>query len=64
MECNLHSCLGKETTDATVMAWQLEEKFLVKLKALFINTFVDLEKAFDRVSRKEARWTLRKLVGV
>ena len=42
--------------------WQLQEKYLAKKKELWI-TFVDLEKAFDRVPREVVWWALRK-VGV
>lgn len=51
---------GKGTTDAIFVVRQLQEKFLVKKRALFY-AFVDLEKAFDRVPREVVRWALRKL---
>ena len=51
---------GKGTVDAIFMVRQLQEKFLEKRKDLFF-TFVDLEKAFDRVPREVVRWALRQL---
>ena len=53
---------GKGTTDAIFIVRQIQEKFLGKQKELWI-AFVDLEKAFDRVSRDVLWWTLRR-VGV
>ena len=40
---------GKSTTDAIFIVRQLQEKYLVRNKELWM-AFVDLEKAFDRVS--------------
>ena len=51
---------GKGTVDAIFMVRQLQEKFLKKRKDLFF-TFVDLDKAFDRVPREVVRWALRQL---
>jgi len=51
---------GKGTTDAILMARQMQENFRVKGKKLYFG-FVDLEKAFDRVPRKVISWALRKL---
>jgi len=49
---------GKGTTDAIVR--QMHEKFKAKGKKPYFG-FVDLEKAFDRVFRKEVtRWAMRK----
>ena len=47
---------GRGTTDAR----QLQEKYLAANKRLYM-TFVDLEKAFDRVPWKAIWWRLRKL---
>ena len=41
---------GKGTTDATFIWRQVQEKHQAKKKKLYY-TFVDLEKAFDRVPR-------------
>lgn len=49
---------GKSTSDAIFIVRQIQEKFLVKEKALFF-AFVDLEKAFDRIPREVVRWALR-----
>ena len=43
---------GEGNTDAIFMARQMQENFRVKGKKLYFD-FVDLEKAFDRVPRKE-----------
>ena len=51
---------GKGTVDAIFIVRQLQEKFMEKRKDLFY-AFVDLEKAFDRVSRDVVRWALRQL---
>jgi len=51
---------GKGTTDAILMARQMQENFRVKGKKLYFG-FVDLEKAFDRVPRKVISWAMRKL---
>ena len=42
---------GKSTTDAIFIVRQLQEKHLARNKELW-TAFVDLEKAFDRVSRE------------
>jgi len=52
----------KGTTDAIFTVWQMQEKYGCKRKKLCF-TFVDLEKAFDRVPREVTRWALKK-VGV
>ena len=44
-------CPGQGTTDAIFILRQHQEKYLTKLKKLCM-AFFDLEKAFDRVSRK------------
>ena len=51
---------GKGTTDAIVMARQMQENFRVKRKKLYFG-FVDLEKAFDRVPREVISWAMHKL---
>ena len=51
---------GRGTTDAIFVVRQLQEKYLAVNKRLYM-TFVDLEKAFDRVPQKVIWWALRKL---
>ena len=51
---------GRGTTDAIFVIRQLQEKYLVANKRLYM-AFVDLKKAFDRVPRKVIWWALRKL---
>ena len=41
---------GKGTMDAIFIIRQVQEKYLAKKKKLYF-TFIDLEKAFDRVPR-------------
>ena len=52
-------CPGKSTTGAVFIVRQLQEKFARKKKKLY-HIFVDLEKAFDRVSRDVIAWALRR----
>ena len=51
---------GKGTMDAIFITCIMQERFLVKKKDLYF-TFVDLEKAFDRVPRQVVTWALRRL---
>ena len=46
--------------DAIFIARIMQERFLAKKKDLYF-TFVDLEKAFDRVPRQVVTWALRKV---
>ena len=50
---------GSETTLPIFILRQLQEKYLAKTENLNF-TFVDLEKAFDRVLRDVVSWVLRK----
>jgi len=52
---------GKGTTDAIIIVRQLQEKYRAANKPLFF-TFVNLEKAFDRVPRRVLLWALRRSV--
>ena len=54
------SFMLEETTDVIFILRQLQEKYLVKKKDLYL-TFVNMEKAFDGVPRDIIRWTLTKL---
>ena len=51
---------GKGTMDAIFITCMMPERFLAKKKDLYF-TFVDLEKAFDRVPRQVVTWALRKV---
>ena len=51
---------GKGTMDAIFITHIMQERFLAKKKDLYF-TFVDLEKAFDRVPRQVVTWALRKV---
>ena len=50
--------LGRGTTDAIFIVRQIQEKYLTQKRDIWI-AFVDLEKAFDRVSRDVSWWALR-----
>ena len=47
------------TIDAMFILRKMQEKYRVKGKKLYM-CFVDLEKAFDRASRKVLEWAMRK----
>ena len=49
---------GNRTTDAIFVVRQVQERFMDKKRLLFFS-FVDLEKAFDRVPRAVLEWSLR-----
>ena len=49
---------GKSTTDAIFALRQLQEKYREGQQELHC-AFVDLEKAYDRVSREELAWCMR-----
>ena len=51
---------GRGTNDAIFIMHQPQEKYLNAGKNLF-STFVDLEKAFDRVPRRVIWWVIRRL---
>ena len=53
---------SRGTTDAIFIIRQLQEKYLMKYRKLYM-AFVGLEKAFDRVLSKVLQWALR-IVGV
>ena len=50
---------GKETVDAIFIVRRMQEEYQKKNKKLCM-CFVDMEKAFDRVSRKVMEWAMRK----
>ena len=53
---------GRGTIDAIFILRQLQEKYLARNKTLYFS-FIDLEKAFDRVPREVLWWSMRR-VGV
>ena len=50
---------SRSTVDAIFILRRMQESYLEENRKLFI-CFVDLEKAFDRVTRKMIEWALRK----
>ena len=50
---------GNRTTDAVFILRRIQEEYLPKQEKLHM-CFVDLEKAFDRLSRKVVEWAMRK----
>ena len=50
---------GKERTDALFIVRRMQEECRAKDKKLYM-CFADLEKAFDKVSRRVMQWVLRK----
>ena len=58
MQCGFIS--GRGTTDAIFIVRQLQEKHLAANKPLYMS-FIELEKAFDRVPRNVIWWAMRKL---
>ena len=50
---------GRGTTNALFVARRMHEEYRLKKKKLY-TCFVDIEKAFDRVSRKVMDWAMRK----
>ena len=58
-ECQFGFVPGRGTTDAVFVVGQLRE--CPSANKRFYIAFVDLEKAFDGVTRKVIRWVLRKL---
>ena len=52
-------CKPGRGTDALFVVRRMQEKYRDKKKKLYM-CFVDIEKAFDRVSRKVMEWVMRK----
>ena len=50
---------GRGTTDAIFTLRQVQEKMLEKKKKVYM-AFLDLEKAYDRVSREVVYWCLQR----
>ena len=50
---------SRGTTNAIFVIPQLKEKYLVVGKQIYM-AFMDLDKAFDQVPRKEIWWVMRK----
>ena len=53
---------GRGTSDAIFILRQLQEKHLAAGKPFYL-AFIDLEKAFGRVSREVILWNMRKLMN-
>ena len=50
---------GKDTIDAVLVSWKIQEEYLAKQKRLFM-CIVHLENAFVRVPSKVVEWAKRK----
>ena len=57
---NIDDMPGNGTIDAIFITCIMQERFLAKKNDLYF-TFVDLEKAFDRVPQQVVTWALRKV---
>ena len=51
---------SRETTDALFVVQRMQEEYRDKKKKLYM-CFVDIEKAFDRISIKVMEWAIRKV---
>ena len=51
---------GRPTTDAIFIVRHVQEKYLAKNRRKLCHVLVDLEKVYDRMSRKVIEWALRK----
>ena len=51
---------GRGTTDVILILRQIQEKYIEKNSNIYF-AFFDLEKTFDRVSRSDLWWALRKV---
>ena len=50
---------AKDTIDAVLVLRRIREEYLAKQKKLHM-CLVDIEKAFDRVQKKDEEWAMRK----